>query len=159
MMIGKGEVSQIADDAYNLAILLYAYEAALPKLVPGQAAGKPYIMSLRFAADEATRLARGLTDWIEGRWCLTEKELETFVVNKTFNILATVDDRGINLGSDGLLKETWAAMLYASGKSAAANAVLSSAKTFDALACELYPVWSRKVGTRQRSESAKLTLK
>lgn len=145
MMVGKVEASQIADDALQLARLLYAYEAAHPKLACGQGGNKPYGMSPRFAADQATRLANGLTDWIEGRWHLTDKELETFVVNTTFNILVTVDDCGISLGADDLLKEAWAAMLGASGRADAANAILSSAKTFDELSRELHPVWSREV--------------
>ena len=144
-MVGKNEVSQIADDALHLASLLHAYEAAHPELVREQGEGKPYGMSPSFAAEQATRLARGLTDWIEGRWYLTETELEAFVVDTTFNILATVDDCGINLGADDLLKETWAAMLDASGKAGAANAILSSTKTFDELVRELHPVWSLEV--------------
>lgn len=146
MMVGKVEASQIANDALRLADLLYAYEADYAKSVGGQAGSKPYGTSPRLAADQATRLAHGLTDWIEGRWPLTESELETFVVNKTFNILAIVDDCGISMGADDLLKEAWAAMLDASGKAGAANAILSSMKTFDELARELHPVWSREVG-------------
>ena len=147
-MVGKTEASDLAEDARHLANLLRDYEVTHPESIRSQGGSQARCGRLSFAVGEAMRLAFGLTDWIEGRWRPTEAEIEAFVENKTFNILATVDDCGIDLGADDLLKETWAGMLRASGDSADANlaqAILSSAKTFNELVRELHPVWSSRL--------------
>ena len=153
-MVGKDKAFEIAADARHLARLLYDYEGAHPKLGREQDDDDydPRGAGPGFAADNAMQLARGLTDWIEGRWNPTEADIESFVVNRMFNIImATTDDCRINLVADDLLKESWAAMLYASGNPTDANLaeeILSSAKTFDELAREFRSAWSRELGCK-----------
>ena len=160
-MVGKERAFEIAADAQHLARLLYDYEGAHPQLGCEQDDYDPRCVGPGFAADNAMQLARGLTDWIEGRWNPTEADIESFVVNRMFNIImATTDDCRINLAADDLLKESWAAMLYASGNPTDANlaeAILSSAKTFDELAREfLSSAWSRELGRKAyKSERVK----
>lgn len=138
--ITKEKGFEIAEQARNLAKFLNEYERAHPESVRDQADDEPRSAAPGFAAYAAMQLARGLTDWMEGRWSPTDRELESFVANKAYEVLAMANDCGIPLADSDFLKESWAAALYSTGdpsQARLADTVLESAKSFDALASEL----------------------
>ena len=133
-MAARDKAPEIAAAARQLANQLYDYEAAHPESVREHCDQIPHYAAPSIAAENAMELARALTDWAEGRWDPSEEEIKEFVTTKMFEVLATTDACGINLDTDDLLKEAWAATLYASGNPDDANladAMLSNGKTLD----------------------------
>lgn len=152
-MISKQKAFEIAEGARHIAKFLNQWEAEHPESVRDLDDFDPRCGSPSEAAAQAMQMARGLTDWMEGRWDgdYGGQGIDVFVASKTFNVLAMAADCGIPLADDQFLKESWAAALYSSGDPAQAelaDAVLASAKAFSDLQAELRSSWARELGRR-----------